>query len=643
MKRFNIPPMRIRTTLIVASTGVVFFLLIVAGAVYYGNSRINTTLTVILDHYESVEVMKELETLPIHIRRHEKDYFLNIEVSRDNQEKCMRLWEEKIERMNDNLEIAEKFMKDLGFVNLEETMKVLHDKLDYYREGFRKTVKKIDEGEITTPQEANIAINPYKDAIYQVTHLSRDISQKFENRVEALYRDANRVSIIINRSILIVGGISMVFTFFFVRFLIGSITSPIRSFTHRIRELAVGEGDLTMKVHTHGVVCSDLIDCGIEDCPCYGEKVSDCSEIAGSLAYRKGREAYCPPIAEGRIQDCSECEVTGKLINHEMDELAYNVDTFISRIRSVVSDVMAIAKKLSTYSNQLSSTISSFSENAQSQAAGAEEVTATMEEIAAGIDNISNNSDYQFSSTTSMVEEFKELSELIESVGRDISTAQELSDNISGQAQSGNESLKLMNNSMGKINESSSRVSNIISIINDISDQINLLSLNASIEAARAGEQGRGFAVVADEISKLADETATSLKEIDQLIKQNEDEITQGMTNVNSTIESISMIVYAIDSISGKINEIYQAMQKQRDKNETVSQSIQDVKEKSDEVRMGSQEQKNAVNEVMKSITSINDLTQQNADGADSLANNAKEIAEMAENLEKRVDYFKVE
>jgi methyl-accepting chemotaxis protein len=470
-----------------------------------------------------------------------------------------------------------------------------------------------------------------------------DISQEYDKTIKLLYRDASRVSYIIDRSILIIGGISMIFTFFFVRFLIGSITSPIRSFTRRIRELAVGEGDLTMKVHTHGVNCSAIIDCGIEDCPCYGEKVSDCAEIAGSLAYRKGREAYCPPIAEGRIQDCSECEVTDKLINHEMDELAYNVDTFISRIRSVVADVMAIARRLATYSDQLSKTISSFSENAQSQAAGAEEVTATMEEIAAGIDNISNNSDYQFSSMTSMVDEFKELSELIESVGRDIATAQELSDNISGQAQSGNESLKLMNNSMGKINESSSRVSNIISIINDISDQINLLSLNASIEAARAGEQGRGFAVVADEISKLADETATSLKEIDTLIRQNEDEIAQGMTNVNSTIESISMIVYAIDSISGKINEIYEAMKRQRDKNETVSESIQDVKVKSDEVRVASQEQKNAVNEVMKSITSINDLTQQNADGADTLSTNAREIAEMADNLEKRVDYFKVE
>jgi methyl-accepting chemotaxis protein len=341
-----------------------------------------------------------------------------------------------------------------------------------------------------------------------------------------------------------------------------------------------------------------------------------------------------------------QCYVILQNIGSAMKEISGEMEINKEKsgiIIKLLDSVRSLTVSLASSSNELSTTATQFSDNAQTQASSVEQMTSAMEEMSAGIENISANADSQSGAMSVLMTKMAEFTDTIMGMKGEVESMHERVQAIMNSAQVGNKNLGLMNQSMSNIESSSGEMTGIINIINDISDQINLLSLNAAIEAARAGEAGRGFAVVADAISKLAERTSQSVKNISQLISVNEKEIHQGKAHVTGTVATIGSIIQGITENFKAMQAIASRMDMQLEVNKTINKNVEVVNLKTQEIKSATHEHKIATDEIVKTISSINEVALVNSNGANEMLSSTEELSGMADSLKNLIASIDIE
>lgn len=97
-----------------------------------------------------------------------------------------------------------------------------------------------------------------------------------------------------------------------------------------------------------------------------------------------------------------------------------------------------------------------------------------------------------------------------------------------------------MQHAVQELQESSKQISVIAVSVQEIASQIKLLSLNATIEAARAGEHGKGFAVVAQEVSRLSEDTRTTVNRIADIVSKSRSITAEVVESINQ-VQQLTM------------------------------------------------------------------------------------------------------
>lgn len=290
----------------------------------------------------------------------------------------------------------------------------------------------------------------------------------------------------------------------------------------------------------------------------------------------------------------------------EVGQLSAGVNSFMEQLQALMAKLKSDAEFMMNSVTTVSSQVSESNTSTEAVSATMEQMSASMEEISATITQIAEKSERIFGEIRDMDKRMRDGVSLVNTIK---SHAGEMNtQTIRSKDETNNMIVTIREELQVALEESHSveKINELTAEILDISEQTNLLSLNASIEAARAGEAGRGFAVVADEIRILADnsaDTAGNIQNISNIVIGAVDRLAKNAASILEFIDTKIMTdydgfldvmeQYAADADT--VNDIFSAF----------AQNANEMHENVDLMNQGIRDISLAVEESAKGVTDV--------------------------------------
>lgn len=328
--------------------------------------------------------------------------------------------------------------------------------------------------------------------------------------------------------------------------------------------------------------------------------------------------------------------------NDEIGVMSRSVERFILSMRSMILSIHGVSDKLHVQADTSSDVSGEMYSASKLQSESMQELNNTVEQLSVSVNEIADNATTLAAVVANTREDGGQVDLKVKATVEVSQKGKADMQNVEAAMRNINESTVKLQQAIDKVGSASEEITKITGVISDIADETNLLSLNASIEAARAGDAGKGFAVVATQIGKLAQTSAESVHNIENLISEINVLVKDAVSQAGDSVGNIKNSGVLVNSALQTFDEIFDNID---EVNHLVQQMIAKV-EQVDNVAVNvaaiSEEQAASSEEILATSTTMVEQAHSITENSETVAGSAEELKESAVELADQVDMFKV-